>query len=346
VVLTPLAVTDAAEMVHVLAARELYVHTGGEPPDRDGLQRRYERLVGGRSDDGAWAWHNWIVRLVADGRAIGTVQSTVSLSRPEAEIAWVVGVEWQGHGYATEAAGRIVGWLEGEGIVGIVARIHPAHGASNAVARHLGMRPTEVFVDGEREWWIRDPAAVQSAPMDSDLDRTTALLRRTPEVLRALLAGLSEAWTDTPDVAGGWRPRDVVGHLISTELEGWMPRARRILEDGTARAFDPIDRFAHVERDVGVPLDALVERFARLRSESLADLGRLAAPSDLDRRGLHPALGEVSLRELLASWAVHDLDHVAQVFAALAGSHDADVGPWKAYLGILLRRDDGGVAPG
>lgn len=181
--------------------------------------------------------------------------------------------------------------------------------------------------------------------MTMPLDETTDLLRRTPGVLSALLAGIPEAWTVTPDVEGGWRPRDVVGHLISAELEDWLPRIRRIVEDGTERPFDPFDRFAHVERDVEVPLDRLLQRFADLRAESLAALEGLIDDDDLDRRGRHPALGDVTLAELLATWAVHDLDHVSQVFAGLAGARDADVGPWKAYLGILLRRDDPSAVP-
>ena len=180
----------------------------------------------------------------------------------------------------------------------------------------------------------------------TSLDETTDLLRRTPVLLSALLSGIPDGWTDAPDVAGGWRPRDVVGHLISAELDDWMPRVRRILEDGPERPFDGFDRFAHVERDVDVPLDDLLDRFAQLRADSLASLDGLIDDGDLDRRGRHPALGEVSLGELLATWAVHDLDHVAQVFAGLAGSHDAAVGPWKAYLGILLRRDDPAAVPG
>ena len=180
-----------------------------------------------------------------------------------------------------------------------------------------------------------------SSPLSDTLD----FLRRTPRVVRALLVGIPEPWVDTPDVADGWRPRDVVGHLISAEIDDWMPRVRRILEDGTTKAFDPFDRFAHVERDAGIPLDDLVERFAVLRTENLALVDDLVSAGDLDRRGRHPALGDVTLGELLATWAVHDLDHVSQVFAGLAGSRDAAVGPWKAYLGILLRRDDPAAVP-
>jgi hypothetical protein len=165
-------------------------------------------------------------------------------------------------------------------------------------------------------------------------------------VLRTLLNGLPEDWTDTPDTANGWRPRDVVGHLITGEQSDWIGRTRRILEEGTTLPFDRFDRFAMLERDHGVALDELVERFAALRTANLATLAELVTDADLDRRGLHPSLGEVTLRELLATWAVHDLDHISQIHAGLAGSHDADVGPWKAYLGILLRRDDPAAAPG
>ena len=177
--------------------------------------------------------------------------------------------------------------------------------------------------------------------MSDFIGETTDLLRRTPQLLRVLLVGLPERWTDTTDVADdGWRPRDVIGHLITGELTDWVERTQRIMEHGTAVPFDRFDRFAHAGRDDGATLDELVEQFARLRAENLARLEQLVAEADLDRRGMHPRLGEVTLRELLATWAVHDLDHVAQIFAGMAASHDADVGPWKAYLGILLRRDD------
>jgi hypothetical protein len=182
--------------------------------------------------------------------------------------------------------------------------------------------------------------------MNEFVTEMTALLARTPEVLRVLLVGLPEAWTDTPDATDGWRPRDVVGHLITGEETDWIPRTRRILEQGTSVPFDRVDRFAMHERDVGIPLDDLVERFAVLRRANLAALEELGVDADLDRRGLHPSLGEVMLRELLATWAVHDLDHIAQIYAGLAGSHDADVGPWKKYLGILLRREDTSAIPG
>lgn len=176
---------------------------------------------------------------------------------------------------------------------------------------------------------------------------TTNLLRRTPDLLRTLLLDLPAAWTDTPDTPDGWRPKDVVGHLITGEQTDWIERTTRILEHGTSKAFDRFDRFEMLERDQEASLDALVERFAVLRADNLRRLGELvSSDADLDRRGLHPSLGEVTLRELLATWSVHDLDHIAQVFAGMAGSRDADVGPWKAYLGILLRREDPAAVPG
>ena len=187
------------------------------------------------------------------------------------------------------------------------------------------------------------PNREHNGPMpDANLAETTALLERTPRVVRALLDGLPDSWLDTPDTADGWTPRDVVGHLISAELDDWIPRVEMILEHGTERPFEPFDRFAHVDRDRDVPLTDLLDTFEGLRADNLARLAELVGDGDLDRRGIHPEFGEVTLRQHLATWAVHDLDHVAQIYSALAGSHDEAVGPWKAYLGILLRRDAAG----
>jgi len=184
-----------------------------------------------------------------------------------------------------------------------------------------------------------------TATQSDFLTETTDLLRRTPDVLRALLAGIGDAWTETPDVEGGWRPRDVVGHLISAEMHNYLARAELILERGTAVPFDTFDRFQHVERDSDRSLDELLDAFATLRNRNLARLAERISDADLDRKGKHPVLGEVTIRQLLSTWAVHDLDHTAQVFAGMAGSHDAAVGEWKRYLGILLRRDDPAAVP-
>jgi DinB superfamily len=186
---------------------------------------------------------------------------------------------------------------------------------------------------------MRGPRRDNRVVPDTFLVDTVALLERTPRVVRELLSGLPDAWLQTADTPDGWTPRDVVGHLISAELEDWIPRAEIMMVHGGSRAFEPFDRFAHVDRDRFVSLAELIEKFAQLRAQTLSRLLELVGEADLDRVGLHPELGEVTMRQHLSTWAVHDLDHVAQIYAALAGSHDADVGPWKAYLGILLRRD-------
>jgi hypothetical protein len=181
----------------------------------------------------------------------------------------------------------------------------------------------------------------------TDLDEIIDLLDRTPRVAGALLTGIPESWAAETDTPGGWRPKHVVGHLVSGEINNWMPRVERILTDGTSKAFDSFDRFEMLERDVDMPLDALLIRFSELRAQSLMRLRKqVTSPADLDRTGLHPALGEVTLRQLLETWTVHDLDHLAQAFSSMAASRDAAVGPWKAYLGILLRRDDPAAVPG
>ena len=182
--------------------------------------------------------------------------------------------------------------------------------------------------------------------MEEAVAEPIEILRRTPDVLRALLSGLPESWTEAPDTPDGWRPRDVVGHLITGELTDWLARTRRILEDGTTKVFDRFDRHAMLDRDTGVPLDELIERFAVLRARNLVEFESLVGDAELDRRGMHPSLGEVTLDNLLNTWAVHDLDHMGQIFAGLAGSHDGDVGPWTKYLGILLRRTDPSAVPG
>jgi DinB superfamily len=175
-------------------------------------------------------------------------------------------------------------------------------------------------------------------------EESVELLERSPRVLHELLAGLPESWLRERDTPDGWTAQDVVGHLISAELDDWIPRAERILEDGTSRPFDPFDRHAHIERDRGASLHQLLDRFAELRADNIERLRELVDDSDLGRRGLHPELGEVTLGELIATWTVHDLDHISQIFAALSGSRDLAVGPWKQYLGILLRRE-GETAP-
>lgn len=158
-VLAPLTVADADEMVGVLAGRELYAFIGGEPPDVDGLRTRYAMLARGHSADGHEDWLNWVVRLRTDdgepGPAVGYVQATVTPDA-RAEVAWVVGTRWQRLGYASEAAGAVVTWLTAHGVGTVVAHVHPEHAASEAVAQRCGFEPTgETDDDGEQRWELR-----------------------------------------------------------------------------------------------------------------------------------------------------------------------------------------------
>ena len=146
-----------------------------------------------------------------------------------------------------------------------------------------------------------------------------ALLTRTPATLNALLRGLPELWTHQNEGADSWSAFDIVGHLIFADRTDWMPRVRTILERGEARPFEPFDRFAQMKESEGKSLQQLLDDFARVRSESLAALQALNLQSaDLARRGRHPALGSVTLSQLLATWAVHDLTHLHQLSRVMA----------------------------
>jgi len=168
------------------------------------------------------------------------------------------------------------------------------------------------------------------------LAEATAVLTRTPATLNALLRGLSNTWVRGNEGKDTWTAFDIVGHLIVGERTDWLPRARVILENGEARPFDPFDRFAQLKESQDKSLEQLLDDFARLRSENLAALRALnLQPDDLARRGRHPALGVVTLSELLATWAVHDLTHLHQLSRVMAYQYRDAVGPWCAYLGVL-----------
>jgi RimJ/RimL family protein N-acetyltransferase len=158
VTLTPLAISDADEMVTVLGDDELYRYTGGAPPTLAELHDRYRRQLAGSSADGRQQWRNWIIRD-RDGRAVGYIQATITDGGKRAEIAWVIGRAWQGNGYASDAARALVTWLDGQGVRPIDAHINPGHLASAAVARRAGLTPTNVVEDGELLWQRLLPSA-------------------------------------------------------------------------------------------------------------------------------------------------------------------------------------------
>jgi DinB superfamily len=172
--------------------------------------------------------------------------------------------------------------------------------------------------------------------MAFELDSVVRSLARTPHVLQALLGGLPEPRARLDYGPATFSPYDVVGHLIHGEYTDWIPRARTILEHGEARPFEPFDRFAMRETDQAIPFDDLLARFDSLRADNLATLQHWQLePEQLDRIGRHPELGRVTLRQLLASWVAHDLDHTRQLTEALAHYYVDDVGPWYPYLPIL-----------
>jgi len=172
--------------------------------------------------------------------------------------------------------------------------------------------------------------------MEHNLPQTISLLARTPAALNALLRDLPETWTLRNEGENTWSPFEILGHLIHGERTDWMPRARMLLEFGETRPFDPFDRWGHVREIEGRSLPQLLDEFARLRMASLRDLTAMnLRPEDLERRGRHPALGPVSLSELLATWAVHDLTHLHQISRVMAHQYREAVGPWSEYLGVL-----------
>ena len=172
--------------------------------------------------------------------------------------------------------------------------------------------------------------------MEQNLPDTISLLARTPAALNALLRDLPDAWTLRNEGEKTWSVFDVVGHLIHGERTDWMPRAKMVLQFGETRTFERFDRWGQVRESQGKSLGQLLDEFARLRSENLDELRALnLRQEDLERRGRHPALGVVTLSQLLATWAAHDLTHLHQISRILACQYQNAVGPWEKYLGVM-----------
>lgn len=168
------------------------------------------------------------------------------------------------------------------------------------------------------------------------VSEAVAVLTRTPAMLDALLRGLPSVWVHSNEGKDTWSAFDIMGHLVHAERADWMPRVRILLEHGETRAFDPFDRFAQMKASEGKTLEQLLDEFAGLRRENLEALGALNLQQEsLNKRGRHPALGVVTLSELLATWAMHDLTHLHQLSRVMAHQYRDVVGPWSAYLGVL-----------
>lgn len=172
--------------------------------------------------------------------------------------------------------------------------------------------------------------------MKLELEHVTEILRRTPSTLNSLLRDLPEPWLVHNEGPDTWSPYDIIGHLIHGDETDWIPRAKIILEHGETRPFEAFDRVAMFEKSKGKSIAELLDTFARLRTENLRELQKLNLTADLlEKRGMHPELGAVTLKQLLATWVAHDLGHIRQVVRVMAKQYRDEVGPWKAYLSIL-----------
>ncbi len=174
--------------------------------------------------------------------------------------------------------------------------------------------------------------------MEFQLQQSIEILERTPGTLMSLLDGLSEPWLHSHEGPETFSPFDVVGHLIHGEETDWIPRTRIILEHGESRPFTPFDRFAFYEKSKGKNLGDLLATFQTLREQNIEVLKALnLTPEQLDLKGTHPELGQVTLRQLLATWVTHDLGHMGQIVRVMAGQYGSKVGPWREFLSILKR---------
>ena len=172
--------------------------------------------------------------------------------------------------------------------------------------------------------------------MKYSLDKSYEILERTPAVLRSLLGGLHDDWIMNNEGPETFSPYDVIGHLIHGEKTDWTVRTKVILESGINKPFEPYDRFAQYEESKGKTLTQLFDEFDKLRKNNLNWIKSLnLTKDDLDKEGMHPVLGEVTLRNLLATWVVHDLTHIAQITRVMAKQYKEEIGPWPQFFRIL-----------
>jgi uncharacterized damage-inducible protein DinB len=171
--------------------------------------------------------------------------------------------------------------------------------------------------------------------MEFTLEAGKELLGRTPSALEAIMRHLPESWATSDGGPGTWSPLQVVGHMVHLEDVDWLDRTRFILEENGSESFRPIDREAGFITFDGWTLDQLLDRFASARDSNLVELAALVGPRDLVREGRHPDFGSVTLSQLLATWVVHDLNHLGQIVKTMAKQYGDAVGPWREYLPII-----------
>jgi DinB superfamily len=172
--------------------------------------------------------------------------------------------------------------------------------------------------------------------MKYSLERSYEILDRTPAVLQSMLAGLADDWVMPNEGPETFSPYDVIGHLIHGEKTDWVVRTKLILQFGNTQTFERYDRFAQYENSKGKSTKQLLNEFAAIRKENMVWFKSLnLTETDLDKKGMHPVLGEVSLRNLLATWVVHDLTHIAQITRVMAKQYKSEIGPWTDFFRIL-----------
>ena len=172
--------------------------------------------------------------------------------------------------------------------------------------------------------------------MKYSLEKSYEILERTPDVLQSLLAGLSDDWLLHNEGPETFSPYDVIGHLVHGEKTDWVVRTKMILEFGNAQTFERYDRFAQYEESKDKSLQQLLDEFAAIRKENMSWFRSLnLTEDDLDRKGMHPVLGDVTLKNLLATWVVHDLTHIAQITRVMAKQYKEEMGPWQEFFRIL-----------
>ncbi|MET3699612.1 DinB family protein [Bacillus oleivorans] len=174
--------------------------------------------------------------------------------------------------------------------------------------------------------------------MNFDIKEAIEVLERTPQTLEYFLSGLANRWLESNEGKGTWNPIEVVEHLIEGEKNNWIPRLEHILQEGESKPFPPFDRFSHLNRKLEKTIAQSLLEFKTIRTQNLIKLMELVVPeTDLEKTGSHPAFGVVKVRELISTWVVHDLTHIAQIVRVMAERYRTDVGPWIEYLGILKK---------
>ena len=172
--------------------------------------------------------------------------------------------------------------------------------------------------------------------IEVDLPTVISIISRTPDVIKALVSDLDEAWLHARESEDTWSPHEIVAHLIFGEQTDWIPRMQIILGDKEDKAFTPFDRNGHFSIATGRSIESLLYQFEKLRRENIDILNASDITiDDLRKTGIHPAFGQVTLGQLLSSWVVHDMTHIYQISRIIAKQYEVEVGPWKEYMGIL-----------